>query len=227
MALFVHQVQNLADVSSPKVIAVHLHDNLHAVAQYILRQVEGEFAVAGLSYGGIVAFELWRQAAPRITKMALLNTNPHEASAQIRERQRRFVEMTHHGQFREITTDFLKDAMLHPDHRKNLALRETVLMMAESIGIDGFMNQIKAQLARPSAMQDLPNITCPTLVLTGREDQVVPLPVHIKMAEMLPNSRLVIVEQCGHLSTLEQPEVVTQALRDWLTGDGIWKERVT
>lgn len=215
--LFAHQARHLADVAVPQVVSVHLQDNLPDVAHYVLSQVNGAFAVAGLSYGGIVAFELWRQAPERILKMALLNTNPYPASPQTRERQQRFVGMAHLGEFRQITTDYLKDAMLHPDHRHNPALRETVLKMAESIGIDGFVNTVKAQLARPDAIPDLPHITCPTLVLTGQEDSVIPLEVHREMAALLPDSQLVIIEHCGHLSTIEQPELVTAALRDWLT----------
>lgn len=221
--LFEHQVAHLADICDPRVIDVHRHDSLAAVAQYVLEQAEGQIAVAGLSYGGIVAFEMWRQARERIAKLALLNTNPHEASPQMRQNQQRFVGMAHLGEFREITTDYLKDTMLHPEHQKDLALRRKVLAMAETIGVEGFVNTVKAQLGRPSSIPDLPQITCPTLVLTGREDNVVPVHVHEDTARALPNSRLVIVEQCGHLSTLEQPEIVTAALRDWLTGDGIWK----
>lgn len=225
-ALFEHQVQHLTDVAAPQVVDVHLQDTLPEVARHVLHQVTGAFAVAGLSYGGIMAFELWRQARERIVSMALLNTNPYPASSQTRERQQRFVGMAHLGQFREITTDFLKDTMLHPEHQRDLALRHKVLTMAETIGVAGFVNTVKAQLARPSAVPDLPQITCPTLVLTGREDTVVPLETHEMMAAALPDSRLVIVEQCGHLSTLEQPEIVTQALRDWLTGSGVWAQDV-
>ena len=222
--LFEHQLANLADVCEPCVVDVHLQDNLPDVARYVLSQVKGQFAVAGLSYGGIVAFELWRTAPDRILKMAFLNTNPYPPSEQTRVNQQRFVGMAHLGEFREITTDFLKDVMLHPDHQKDHSLREKILKMAETIGIEGFVHQVNAQLARPSAIPYLPHITCPVLVLTGREDNVVPLATHQTMAETLPNCRMVIVENCGHLSTMEQPRVVTQALHDWLTDEGIWKE---
>ena len=221
--LFEHQMNNLAGVCTPQVVDVHLQDNLPDVARYVLNQVDGEFAVAGLSYGGIVAFELWRQSPQRITKMALLNTNPYPASAETREKQQRFVGMAHLGEFREITTDFLKDTMLHPDHQKDLKLRSKVLKMAENVGVQGFVNEVRAQLARPDAVHELPFITCPTLVLTGYEDYVIPFSVHKDMASRMPNSRFVGVPNCGHLSTMEQPEIVTQALRDWLTEDGLWK----
>lgn len=222
--LFEHQLANLTDVCDPIAVDVHHQDNLPDVAAYVLAQVDSEFAVAGLSYGGIVAFELWRQAPKRITKMALLNTNPYPAAPQTRESQQRFVGMAHLGEFREVTTDFLKDIMLHPDHQKDTILREKVLNMAKTIGIEGFVNEVKAQLARPSAIPDLPHITCPTLVLTGREDTVVPLQYHQEMHAQLPNSRLVVVEHCGHLTTMEQPDFVTNALRDWLTNKGIWED---
>jgi pimeloyl-ACP methyl ester carboxylesterase len=223
-ALFEYQVAHLADICAPQVVSVHLQDDLKEVARYVLSQAEGEFAVAGLSYGGIVALEMWRQAPERIVKLALLNTNPRAASEETRARQQRMVGMAHLGEFRQITTDYLKDAMLHPDHRKDFALREAVLKMAEEIGIEGFVNTIKAQLARPDSMPDLPGIHVPTLVLTGREDMVVPLPVHEAMAQALPNCRFVVVEHCGHLSTMEQPEIVTEALRDWLKGEGHSKQ---
>ena len=227
VTLFEHQVANLGDVCEPVVIDVSQQDTLGGVAQFILEQVDGQFAVAGLSYGGIVAFELWRQAPERILKMALLNTNPYAVNEEKRAIQQRFVGMAHLGNFREVTTDFLKDVMLHPDHQKDMVLRQKVLAMAESIGINGFVNEVKAQLARPDSTSDLPTITCPTLVLTGQEDVFCPVHVHEAMAAAIPNSHLVIVEHCGHLSTMEQPEFVTNALRDWMcTETGLNKHEI-
>lgn len=214
--LFAHQLAGLADVAAPRAVAVHLQESLPEVARYVLAQAEGPLAVVGLSYGGIVAFEMWRQAPERIAKLALLNTNPRAASPETRARQQQFVGMAALGEFRNITTDYLKDAMLHPYHRADVRLRQTVLGMAEAIGMAGFVNTVKAQLSRPDSMPDLPRIACPVLVLAGRDDQVTPVAVHQEMAAALPNARLVIVEQCGHLSALEQPEQVTAALRAWL-----------
>lgn len=222
--LFEHQLINLADVALPQAVDVHRQDTLKDVAQYVLEQVDGPFALAGLSYGGIVALEIWRQAPARVVKLALLNTNPYAASSQTIQGQLDYVNaLDTEGDIRVVAHRFLEALPLHPDEQVNSDLRNRVVDMSESIGIVGFVNEIKAQLARPHALSDLPNITCPTLVLAGQNDQIVPLPAHETMAEKLPHGHLVVLENCGHLTTIEQPERATQSMRDWLTDAGIWK----
>jgi len=216
-ALFEPQINALSDICIPTPLPVHLYDNLYDVASYILGKVKGDFAIAGLSYGGIIAFELWRQAPERITKLALINTTPHPPSDKTKITQQRFVGMAHLGEFKEITTDYLKDVMLHPKNQENHLLRQTILQMAENIGIDGFVNEIKAQLTRPDSSPDLVTITCPTLIITGKQDTVIPEEIHYMMADQIPNADLLIIEECGHLSTLEQPDIVNEALRQLLT----------
>ena len=127
--------------------------------------------------------------------------------------------MSQLGEFREITTDFLKDAMLHPAHRQDLALRRAVLAIAKSVGRARFVNQVKAQLARPDSRPSLGRIRCPTLVLGGREDEVCTVAMHEEIAAAIPGAELLILDLCGHLSTLEQPERVSEALRRWLPTD--------
>jgi pimeloyl-ACP methyl ester carboxylesterase len=173
--LFAHQVTHLAGVADCIVGDVSRSDTLAAAADDVLRVAPPRFALAGLSYGGIVALEIMRRAPQRVTHLALLNTNPRAASPETIARQQRFAGMAVLGEFRAITTDFLTDIMLHPDHQRDLELRRKVLTMAEHIGVQGFINQVRAQLTRPDSLPDLHRITCPTLVLTGREDQVCPV----------------------------------------------------
>ena len=144
-----------------------------------------------------------------------LNTNHQKPSEATRANQQRFLGMSALGEFREITTDFLKDAMLYPDHANDAELRKTILDMALNTGRTNFFRQIKAQLNRPDSTPDLPNITCPTLIITGKEDKVCTPEIHRKMAALIPNSTLKIIEKCGHLSTLEQPEEVNRIIKEW------------
>lgn len=214
--LFEPQINGLSDIAECQVANHSSSDNLKEVAANILSETEGDLIVMGLSYGGIIAFEMWRQAKDRIKKLILLNTNHNLPSETTKLNQQRFVGMSYLGEFREITTDILKDAMMHPDHAKDPKLRNKVLKMALNIGKEAFLRQIKAQLGRPDSTKDLPNIDCPTLVMTGREDKVCTVKLHEEMAALIPNSQLEIIEHCGHLSTLEQPEKVTQIIRQFI-----------
>jgi pimeloyl-ACP methyl ester carboxylesterase len=211
--LWLHQIKALGDIAEPVVVDVAQHDDMGAVAQHIFEVMPAPFAVAGLSYGGIIAFELWRQNPAAISHMLLLNTTPLPVTQQKRDYQQHLVQMAHSGNFREVTTDHLKDAMLHPEHQKNMTMRAQVLAMAEEVGVQGFVNQITAQIKRPDSRPTLPTITCPTLVLTGDSDRLCPPHLHQAMAEQIPDATLQIVPNCGHLSAMEQPEAVTAAMR--------------
>ena len=214
-SLFTAQVADLADLADCRVVDSSRAETLSGMAALILAEVSGPFALAGLSYGGILAFEIWRQAPERITKLILLNTN-HKAPAETtRTNQERFVGMAVLGKFNEITTHILTDAMLHPAHAQQPEKRQAVLDMALNIGPDGFIRQVKAQLGRPDSTADLPHITCPTLLIAGRDDTICPPALHEEMARLMPNAQLEIIDECGHLSTLEQPETVNRIIRAW------------
>jgi len=214
-SLFKHQVSGLADIANPQVVSNSSSDDLGEVAANILQEINGNFSIMGLSYGGIIAFEMWRQARQRINKLILMNTNHKKPSETTRANQQRFLGMSALGEFREITTDFLKDAMLYDEHAEDAALRKTILQMALNTGHDNFFKQIKAQLNRPDSIPDLPNIKCPTLIITGKQDKVCTPKIHQEMAQLIPNSTIKLIEKCGHLSTLEQPKEVNRIIREW------------
>ncbi len=216
-ALFKYQLEGLKDLADCRVVDHSSSGNLKEVAANIISDIEGSFSIMGLSYGGIIAFEIWRQVPEQINKIILLNTNHKKPSDKTREKQLQFLGMSAVGEFREITTDFLKDAMLHPKHAADQEMRDAVLKMAMSTGREKFYNQIKAQLYRPDSTPDLPNINCPVLVMTGKEDRVCTPEIHKEIADLIPNATLKIIEECGHLSTMEQPEEVNRIIKEWWT----------
>jgi pimeloyl-ACP methyl ester carboxylesterase len=213
--LFNHQKKALKSIAKCYVVSTSKEACLKQVAKNILDTYAGELCIMGLSYGGIIAFELLRQAPHRIKKLILLNTNYKKPSEQTVINQQRFVGMAYLGAFEDITSTILIDAMLHPKNAQNQTLRNTVQGMASRVGVDGFLNQVKAQLGRPDSSKDLQQIKCPTLIMTGREDLICPIELHEEMANAILNSTLKIIENCGHLSTLEQPEFVNNTIIDW------------
>ncbi|MBA2492786.1 MAG: alpha/beta fold hydrolase [Gammaproteobacteria bacterium] len=192
-------------------------DNMNAIAGVILKQAPARFALAGLSMGGYVAFEMLRQAPERVTKLALLDTSPRpdtpEKAAQRRETIRFAGE---YGLKRVLET--MRPNLLHPKHANDPAIVTRLARMAARVGVDGFARQQTAIMNRADSRPLLPEIRCSTLVLCGREDALTPPEVAGEMVDKIPNSRLVIIEECGHLSAIEQPEQVTAAMRAWLKG---------
>lgn len=213
--LFQHQLERLKSVAECYVASNTSSDSLEEIAKNILNKYQGKLTILGLSYGGIIAFEIVRQAPERISKLILLNTTHKVPSEQGKITFQKFIGMAFLGEFHKITKDYLLDAMLHPENAKNQALRDAVVNMSINVGVDGFYNQVKAQLNRPDSTKDLANIKCPTLIIVGKEDIVCPLALHEEMNKSIPNSTLKIIENCGHLSTLEQPKKVNNTIINW------------
>ena len=89
-------------------------------------------------------------------------------------------------------------------------------MTGDQVIVDAFLRQQRAIMGRPDSRPTLAVIDCPTLVLCGAEDALTPPDLHREMAAGIRQSRLEIVDHCGHLAPMEQPEAVTRAMRAWL-----------
>lgn len=185
------------------------------LARDILDHAPATFALAGLSMGGIVAMEVIRQAPERITRLALLDTNPKAERAEVSANRERQKQLVRAGQLRAVMRDEMKPNYLTDGPRKQ-AILDLCADMAEGIGPQGFLSQSEALAARPDQCATLRAVTVPTLVLCGREDALCPVERHELMHALVPHSELVIIEGAGHLPTLEQPEQTNEALRQWM-----------
>lgn len=198
--------------------------SLTDMAQAILRDAPAErFALAGHSMGGRVALEVMRLAPHRVERLALLDSGwqPRQPGARGEEEQtsrQALLEDARRNGMRAMGRRWAH-GMVHPK-RVGSALFEAVVDMVERKTPDIFSAQIRALLARPNAMEQLLAISCPTLVACGRQDSWSPLSQHLQMAVIVRGARLRIIEESGHMSTLEQPGAVTAALAEWLSGKG-------
>jgi pimeloyl-ACP methyl ester carboxylesterase len=211
------QISGLSDIVHSTVGDLTGTDSMAALAVSVLANAPAErFALAGLSMGGYVALEIIRQAPERVIALALLDTSARPDTPQSTEGRRALMKQAE-TDFANVVSTLLPRLML-PEHARDEALAEAFTAMASSVGQEAFLRQQTAIMGRIDSRPFLRRITCPTLVLCGRDDAVTPVEVHEELAAGIPGSRLKIVETCGHLSALEQPEQVTEALRDWLSG---------
>ena len=186
------------------------------IAEAMLEDAPREFALAGLSMGGIVAMEMMRLAPDRITRLALLDTNPlaeTPETAALREPQ---IVAARTGRLEEVMRDEMKPRYLAPGEGREPVL-QTIMDMAKALGPDVFVRQSRALQKRPDQQGTLRKISVPTLVLCGRHDTLCDLRRHEFMRDLIPGATLEIIEDAGHLPPLEQPGATTAALERWLT----------
>lgn len=215
-ALWRHQVESLAPIAEPIVADVTRDESMAAMACSVLNAAPKRFALAGLSMGGYVAQEILRQAAGRVLRLALLDTSARADTAEQSARRRGLIELAQKGDFKGVTSRLLP-LLLHPDRLADEELTAAVTAMAERVGKDAFLRQQRAIMGRSDGRPSLAAIACPTLVLCGRQDALTPVPLHEEIAARIPGAQLEIIENCGHLSTLERSREVTAALQRWLT----------
>ena len=215
--LWAHQIAHLADLAPIRVMDLTRHDSLAGMAEAVLAESPPSFALAGLSMGGYLAFEILRRAPERIAKLALLDTSARPDAPEQAERRHRFMAMADKDGIDPVMAAYMP-IFVHPDRIADTALVGGLNEMARRLGISAFMNQQKAMLGRPDSRPELGTIRMPTLVLCGRQDALTPLAMHEELAAGIPDATLVVVEDSGHMTPLERPQAVTAVLRYWLLG---------
>mgnify|MGYP001386900311 CR=1 FL=1 len=201
----------------PVIVADHRRDDsMAAMAQRILSAAPPRFALAGLSMGGYIAFEIMRQAAGRVAKLALLDTGARGEAPERTEQRKPLLELARTGRFADILQSQYP-TLVHRSRHADAALKAIVRAMNEETGAEAYLRQQKAIMSRPDSRPGLAAITCPTLVLVGDSDEPTPPDLAREMAAGIRGSKLVIVPDCGHLSTLERPEPVIKALVEWMS----------
>lgn len=194
-------------------------NTIQAMAVKILSKAPPRFALLGLSMGGIVALEIYRQAPHRVDRLALLNTNPHPQhteSIAIRLQQMADIRIAGRAAMKALVEESFFPRYVARSRLDDRWLKFLVLEMASSAGLAAFDDQWSALINRPDSYDTLLLIDCPTLVLCGDEDQMCSPDIHREMAHLIKTAELKIIEDCGHLSTLEAPTAVNIALQRWL-----------
>jgi pimeloyl-ACP methyl ester carboxylesterase len=216
-ALWRGQVEDLTDIAESWVADVTRDDSITAMAQRVLAEAPaGRFALAGLSMGGYVAQAIARLAPERVERLALLDTSARADTPEQTARRRGLIELAEKGEFQGVTPRLLP-VFLHPDRLDDKPLTEAVMAMTARVGKDAFLRQQRAIMDRIDNRPNLSAIRCPALVLCGRQDLLTPLEWSEEIASHIPGARLAVIEDCGHLSTMERVWEVSVELRQWLT----------
>jgi pimeloyl-ACP methyl ester carboxylesterase len=190
--------------------AHHTEPTIEAMAARLLHAHSGPLVLCGASMGGMVAMEAARQAPDRVRGLALLGTNARPETA---------IVLFEQGQVREVIEPNVALAF-HPAQAARPELVQAYLDFVLAAGAQRLIAQNRAVMARPDARVHLPQLRCPVLVLCGDSDALTPLECSQEIASLVPQARLQVVPQCGHMLTMEQPAVVNAELSAWLAALG-------
>lgn len=208
------QVAFLSSDFDVRVADITRGETLADLARTVLEDAPPTLSVAGFSLGGYVAQEMLRQAPERIERLALLDTairpdtperaKERQALSRLADAPGRFIGMG----------DRMMRAYLSPEHAADPAMTGRVQAMTRRLGLDVFLRQ--NALERPDGEAALRSFDGPVLILCGEMDQITPLSTHREMAALVANGELVVVPDCGHLTPIEAPDIVSRALRRWM-----------
>jgi pimeloyl-ACP methyl ester carboxylesterase len=216
-ALWEPQLNDLADIADFFVADLTEYESMKDMAASVLRDAPWkEFALAGLSMGGYVAQEIISKSPGRVKKLALLDTRSRAELPAETERRRALMALAQSGRNFTPVTNRMLPFLVHESRVKDAPLVEVIREMSERTGFEGYIRQQNAIIARPDYRPMLPSIACPTLVLCGRQDKLTSLENSEQIAAAIPGAKLVVIEECGHMSTLERPREVNEAMRNWL-----------
>lgn len=214
-ALWREQVAVLEGIAPVYIPDLTAHDSIAAMARQIGAEASGPLTLMGFGMGGFVAFELWRQSADRIRRMALIDTLAGADTAAESERRRGYSELVRQGNFAGIIEERIP-ILLHETRRDDQDLVAHVRAMAEDTGPEAFIRNQAAIIARIDSGPTLSTIDCPALVVRGADDKI-SRPEHFaQMTGAMPQAEAHVVAASGHMTLLERPREMALLLKNWL-----------
>jgi pimeloyl-ACP methyl ester carboxylesterase len=214
-ALWDAQVSALSGRYDLRVADLTRDDAIPAMAARAAACMPPRFAVAALSMGGYVAFEMLRLMPERVARLCPFDTSARPDTPDQARRRRGLIALTRTGRFRGVNPRLLPE-LLHPDNLGDTAIREIVTGMALRVGKEAFIRQQTAILGRPDSRPGLARIAVPALVCTGEADRFIPPEHAVEIAEGIPGARLRVIPGSGHLPPLERPAEVNTLLAAWM-----------
>ncbi|KMK67898.1 alpha/beta fold hydrolase [Puniceibacterium sp. IMCC21224] len=213
--LFAPQMTAFSGSTAVMVAPITLGERIEEIGSALLSLLPAKFALAGHGMGGIVAMELVRRAPDRVTRIALMDTNPLAEVPQVAAAREPLIIGAKAGRLGEVMREDVPPSCLAPGPQR-VEVLNTVAQMALDLGPDIYVRQSRAMQRRRDQQPTLRRIKVPALVLCGQYDALNPVKRHSFMAEMIPHADLAVIDGAGHLPTLEAPQATTEALFAWM-----------
>ena len=213
--IFSPQIEALSQNLEVTIADISNFSSVRELASDVLKKAPKKFSLLGHSMGGIVAMEIYSQAPNRIEKLILMDTNPKAELDEVKLKREPQIREVNKGKLLEVMRDEMKPNYLAESENKRSVLN-ICMDMALSLGPDVFINQSRALQSRLDQQNTIQSINIPVLIMCGSEDKLCPVERHEMMHNMISDSDLKIINNAGHMPTLEQPRETTEVIKEWL-----------
>jgi pimeloyl-ACP methyl ester carboxylesterase len=213
--IFSPQIEELSKNLEVTIADISSFSSVRELASDVLKKAPKNFTLLGHSLGGIVAMEIFSQEPNRIDKLILMDTNPKAELEEVKSKREPQIRDVREGKLLNVMRDEMKPNYLAESENQESVLT-TCMDMALSLGPDVFINQSRALQTRADQQSNIQSINIPVLIMCGLEDKLCTVERHEMMHNMINNSELKIINNAGHMPTLEQPKETTEVLKEWL-----------
>ena len=213
--IFSPQIEELSKNLEVTVADISSFSSVRELASDVLKKAPKFFSLLGHSMGGIVAMEIYSQEPNRIEKLILMDTNPKAELDEVKLKREPQIKDVREGKLLEVMRNEMKPNYLAENENKSTVL-DVCMDMALSLGPDVFINQSRALQKRTDQLNTIQSINIPVLIMCGSEDKLCTVERHEMMHNMISDSDLKIINNAGHMPTLEQPRETTEVLKEWL-----------
>ena len=213
--IFSPQIEELSKSLEVTIADISSFSSVRELASDVLKKAPKSFSLLGHSMGGIVAMEIYSQEPNRIEKLILMDTNPKAELDEVKLKREPQIKDVREGKLLEVMRDEMKPNYLAESENKSSVL-DVCMDMALSLGPDVFINQSRALQKRSDQLNTIQSINIPVLIMCGSEDKLCTVERHEMMHNMISDSDLKIINNAGHMPTLEQPRETTEVLKEWL-----------
>ena len=213
--IFSPQIEELSKNLEVTVADISSFPTVRELASDLLKKAPKSFSLLGHSMGGIVAMEIYSQEPNRIEKLILMDTNPKAELDEVKLKREPQIRDANKGKLLEVMRDEMKPNYL-ADSENQSSVLNVCMDMALTLGSDVFTNQSRALQSRADQQNTIQSINIPVLIMCGSEDKLCTVERHEMMHNMISDSELKIINNAGHMPTLEQPEETTEVINEWL-----------
>lgn len=191
-------------------------DTLEDVARAVLSNAPARFAIAGHALGARIALEIIRLEPDRVDRLALISASVAPVAEYEPSKRQEFIDLAHRQGMEELANHWIPQ-LVHPSHLQDKPLITCLMEMAKTYTPAQYEQESRMLMRRMDQSPILSTIKCNTLVIAGAQDTLSTEERNRAIVRTIGRGEVQFIDKCGHIPSLEQPEILNALLKNWLT----------